>query len=118
MKSKWSQRKHFLAKQRSVISGYKRREAPTERDQSTAKRSRKLSKRQISICLGGSEDKQLLTEQLTNAQNMVKKLRTENLNLKTKLGNTEQNEELKTTVKRLQQEQFSFSNLINPLTPE
>ena len=79
MKSKWSQRKLFLAKWCSVISGYKRRKAPTERDQPTAKRSRKLSKQQLSICLGGSEDKQLLTEQLTNAQNMVKKLRSENL---------------------------------------
>lgn len=66
------------------------------------------------------EDKQLLTEQLTNAQDMVKKLRTENLSLKIKLRNIEQtqkntnkqNEELKIAVKRLQQEQFSYSNLI------
>jgi len=66
------------------------------------------------------EDKQLLTEQLTNAQDMVKKLRTKNLSLKVKLRNIEetqqnpnkQNEELKIAVKRLQQEQFSYSNLI------
>ena len=66
------------------------------------------------------EDKQLLNEQLIDAQNMVKKLRTENLSLKIKLRNTEQtqqnakkqNEELKTVVKRLQDEQFSYSNLI------
>ena len=71
--------------------------------------------------MGASEeDKQLLTEQLTNAQDMVKKLRTENLSLKIKLRNIEQtqqnmkkqNEELKIAVKRLQQEQFSYSNLI------
>ena len=67
------------------------------------------------------EDKQLLlTEQPTNAQDMVKKLRTENLSLKIKLQNIEQtqqnakkqNQELKTVVKRLQEEQFSYSNLI------
>ena len=72
--------------------------------------------------MGASEeDKQLLlTEQPTNAQDMVKKLRTENLSLKIKLQNIEQtqqnakkqNEELKTVVKRLQEEQFSYSNLI------
>ena len=47
-----------------------------------------------------------MTEQLTNAQAMVKKLRTENLSLKIKLQNIEQtqqnakkqNEELKTVV--------------------
>ena len=62
------ERKLFLAKQCSVISGSKKREAPTGRDQPTAKRSRKLSKRQLSTCLGASEeDKQLLTEQLNNA---------------------------------------------------
>ena len=51
---------------------------------------------------------------------MVKKLRTENLSLKMKLRNIEQtqqnakkqNEELKTVVKRLQEEQFSYSTLI------
>ena len=51
---------------------------------------------------------------------MVKKLRTENLSLKIKLRNIEQtqqnikkqNEELNIAVKRLQQEQFSYSNLI------
>ena len=51
---------------------------------------------------------------------MVKKLRTENLSLKIKLRNIEQtqqnakkqNEELKTVVKRLQEDQFSYSNLI------
>ena len=50
----------------------------------------------------------------------LKKLRTENLSLKIKLRNIEQtqqnakkqNEELKTVVKRLQEEQFSYSNLI------
>ena len=113
------ERKLFLAKRCSVISGSKKRQAPTERDLPTAKRSRKLSKRQLSIRLGASEeDKQLLTEQLTNAQDMVKKLRTENL--KIKLRNIEQtqqnakkhNEELKTVVKRLQEEQFSYSYLI------
>ena len=66
------------------------------------------------------EDKQLLTEHPTNAQNTVKKLRIENLSLKVKLRNIEQtqqnakkqNEELKTVVKRLQEEQFSYSILI------
>ena len=66
------------------------------------------------------EDKQLFIEQPTNAQNMVKKLRTENLSLKVKLRNIEQtlqnakkqNDELKTVVKRLQEEQFSYSILI------
>ena len=61
-----------------------------------------------------------MTEQPTNAQDMVKKLRTENLSLKLILQNIEQtqqnakkqNEELKTVVKRLQEEQFSYSNLI------
>ena len=75
--------------------------------------------------MGASEeDKQLLTEQLTNAQDMVKKLRTENLSLKIKLRNIEQtrqninkqNEELKIAVKRLQQEQFTYSNLIKKPT--
>ena len=89
--------------------------------QTTAKRSRKLSKRQLSTLLGASEeDKQLLTD----AQDMVKKLRTENLSLKIKLQNIEQtrqninkqNEELKIGVKRLQQEQFSYSNLIKKPT--
>ena len=115
------ERKLFLTKRCSVISGSKKRQAPTERDLPTAKRSRKLSKRQLSTRLGASEeDKQLLNEQLTDAQDMVKKLRTENLNLKIKLRNIEQtqqnakkqNEELKTVVKRLQEEQFSYSNLI------
>ena len=80
------ERKLFLAKRCSVISGSKKRKAPAERDQPTAKRSRKLSKRQLSTRLGTSEeDKQLLTEQLTNAQDMVRRLRTENLSLKIKL---------------------------------
>ena len=65
--------------------------------------------------MGASEeDKQLLTEQLTNAQDMVKKLSTENLSLKIKLQNIEQtqqnakkqNEELKTVIKG-----FKKSNL-------
>ena len=115
------ERKLFLAKRCSVISGSKKRQAPTERDLPAAKRSRKLSKRQLSTRLGASEeDKQLLNEQPIDAQNMVKKLRTENLRLKIKLRNIEQtqqnakkqNEELKTVVKRLQDEQFSYSNLI------
>ena len=115
------ERKLFLAKRCSAISGSKTRQAPTERDLPTAKRSTKLSKRQLSTRLGASEeDKQLLTEQLTNAQDMVKKLRTENLSLKIKLRNIEQtlqnakkqNEELKTVVKRLQEQQFSYFNLI------
>ena len=106
------ERKLFLAKRCSVISGSKKRKAPTERDQPTAKRSRKLSKRQLSTLLGASEeDKQLLTD----AQDMVKKLRTENLSLKIKLQNIEQtrqninkqNEEVKIGVKRLQQEQLA-----------
>ena len=50
----------------------------------------------------------------------VKKLRTENLSLKIKLRNIEQtqqnakkqNEELTTVVKSLQEEQFSYSNLM------
>ena len=109
------ERKRFLVKRCSVISGSKKRQAPTERDLPTAKRSRKLSKRQLSTRLGASEeDKQLLPEQLTNAQDMVKKLRTENLSLKIKLRNIEQtqqnakkqNEELKTVVKG-----FKKSNL-------
>ena len=66
----------------------------------------------MSTRLGASEeDKQLLTEQLTNAQDMVKKLRTENLSLKIKLQSLEQaqqntnkqNEELNFALKRLQQ---------------
>ena len=53
----------------SVISGSKKRQAPTERDLPTAKRSRKfISKRQLSTRLGAlEEDKQLFTEQPTNA---------------------------------------------------
>jgi len=39
------------------------------------------------------EDKQLLTEQLTNAQDMVKKRRTENLSLKIILRNIEQTQQ-------------------------
>ena len=61
-----------------------------------------------------------MTEQLTNAQDMAKTLRTENFSLKIKLQNIEQtrqninkeNKELKIAVKRLQQEKFSYSNLI------
>ena len=89
------ERKRFLAKRCSVISGSKKRQAPTERDLPTTKRSRKLSKRQLSTHLGASEeDKQLLlTEQPTNAQDMVKKLRTENFSLKVKLGNIEQTQQ-------------------------
>ena len=121
MKSKQSRKETFSGKRGSVISGSRKRQAPTERDLPTAKRSRKLSKRQLSTRLGASEeDEQLLTEQLTNAQDMVKKLRAENLTLKIKLRNIEQtqqnakkqNEELKTVVKRLQEVQFSYSNLI------
>ena len=108
------QRKRFLAKRCSVILS-KKRQAPTERDLPTTKRSRKLSKRQLSTRLGAlEEDKQLFTEQPTNAQNMVKKLRTENFSLKVQLRNIEQtqqhakkqNEELKTVVKG-----FKKSNL-------
>ena len=115
------ERKLFLAKRCSVISGSKKGQVPTERDLPTAKRSRKLSRRQLSTRLGASEEnKQLLTEQLPNAQDMVKKLKTENLSLKIKLRNIEQtqqnakkqNEELKTVVKRLEEELFSYSNLI------
>ena len=47
---------------------------------------------------------------------MVKKLRTENLSLKIKMRNVEQmtkrNEEMKMTIKILQQEQLIYSNLI------
>ena len=51
---------------------------------------------------------------------MVKKLRTENLSLRIKMRNieqlqqktTERNEELKMTIKMLQQEQLVYSNLI------
>ena len=115
------ERNLFLAKRCSVISGSKKRQDPTERDLLTAKRSMKLSKRPLSTRLGASEeDKQLLTEQPTYAQYMVKKRRSENLSLKIRLRNIEQtqqnakkqNEELKTVVKRLQEEQFSYSNLI------
>ena len=110
-----------MAKRCSVISGSKKRQAPTKRDLPTAKRSWKLSKRQLSTRLGAlEEDKQLLTEQPTNAQDMVKKLRTENLSLKIKSRNIEQtqqnakkqNEELKTVVKSLEEEQLSYSILI------
>ena len=88
------ERKRFLAKRCSVISGSKKRQAPAERDLPTTKRSRKLSKRQLSTRLRASEeDKQLLTERPTNAQNMVKKLRTENLSLKVKLRNIEQTQQ-------------------------
>lgn len=75
--------------------------------------------------MGASEeDKQLLTKQLTNAKDMVKKLRTENRSLKIQLLNVDQtrqsinkqNEELKIAVKRLQQEQFSYSSLIKKPT--
>ena len=63
------ERKLFLAKRCSLISGSKKRQAPTERDLPTANRSRKLSKRKLSTRLGAlGEDKQP-----TNAQNMVKK---------------------------------------------
>jgi len=67
------------------------------------------------------EDKQKLAEQLTNVQDMVKKLRTENLSLKIKMRNiqlniekkqqktTKRNEELKITTKMLQQEQLIYS---------
>ena len=64
------------------------------------------------------EDKQLLTEQLINAQEMAKILMTENLSLNCDTlprpckNTNKQNEELKIAVKRLQQEQFSYSNLI------
>ena len=72
----------------------KNRQAPTGRDLPTAKRSRKLSRRQLSTRLGASEgDKQLLTKQPTNSQDMVKKLRTENLSLKIKLRNIEQTQQ-------------------------
>ena len=63
------------------------------------------------------EDKQKLGEQLTNVQDTVKKLRTENLSLKIKMQNiekiqqktTKRNEELKITTKMLQQEQLIYS---------
>lgn len=52
----------------------KKRQAPIERDLPTAKRLRKLSKRQFSTRLRASEeDKQVLNKQLTNAHDMVKK---------------------------------------------
>lgn len=116
------ERKLFLAKRLSVISGSKKRKAPTERDEQTPKKPRNLSKRQLSTRLNASEeDKERLTEQLTSAQDMVKKLRTENLSLKIKMRNieqtqqktTKQNEELKIAIKRLQQEQLKYSNVIN-----
>ena len=54
----------------------------------------KLSKRQLPTRLGALEqDEQLLSEQRTNAQDMVKKLRTENLNLKIKIRNIEQTQQ-------------------------
>ena len=65
----------------------RKRKAPTERGnfQPVAKKPKDLSKRQLSSCLRASkEDKQKLAEQLTDAQGMVKKLRTENLSLKIK----------------------------------
>ena len=92
----------FLAKRCSVISGSKKRQAPTERDLPTAKRSRKFTKRQLSTRLGASgEDKQLSTKQLTNAQAMVKKLRTGNLSLKLKLQNIEQTQQNAKKISRL-----------------
>ena len=73
------ERKLFLAKRLSVISVSKKRKAPTERDEQTPEKPRNLSKRQLSTRLDASgEDKERLTEQLTNAEDMVKKLRTEN----------------------------------------
>ena len=78
-------KKRLLELSPPVFLDLKKRKAPTARDQPTAKWARKVSKRQLSTRLGASEeDKQLLTEQLTNAQDMVKKLRTENLSLKIK----------------------------------
>ena len=71
----------------------RKRKAPAERYnfQPAAKKPKDLSKRQLSTCLRASEeDKQKLAEQLTNAQDMVKKLRTENLRLKIKMRNIEQ----------------------------
>ena len=54
----------------------------------------KLSKRPLSTRLGASEeDKQLLTEQPTYAQYMVKKRRSENLSLKIRLRNIEQTQQ-------------------------
>ena len=85
------ERKFFLAKGMSGNS--RKRKAPAERDnfQPAAKKPKDLSKRQLSTCLRASEeDKQKLAEQLTNAQDMVKKLRTENLSLKIKMRNIEQ----------------------------
>ena len=77
------ERKLFLTSDVLSFLDLEKEKAPTERDLPTAKRSRNLSKRQLSTRLGASEeDKQLLTEQLTNAQDMVKKLRTENLSLR------------------------------------
>ena len=79
------ERKFFLAKGMSGNS--RKRKAPAERVnfQPAAKKLKDLSKRQLSTCLRASEgDKQKLAEQLTNAQDMVKKLRTENICLKIK----------------------------------
>jgi len=85
------ERKLFLAKGMSGNS--RKRKAPAERYnfQPAAKKPKDLSKQQLSTCLRASEeDKQKLAEQLTNAQDMVKKLRTENLRLKIKMRNIEQ----------------------------
>ena len=110
LKVRQLERKFFQAKGMSGNS--RKRKAPAERDN---------FQRQLSTCLRASEeDKQKLAEQLTNAQDMVKKLRTENLGLKIKIRNIEQiqqkttkrNEELKMTIKMLQQEQLIYSNLI------
>ena len=77
----------------------------------------RLQKRQRTCLRASEEDKQKLAEQLTNVQDMVKKLRTENLSLKIKMRNiekiqqktTKRNEELKITTKMLQQEQLIYS---------
>ena len=121
LKVRQLKRKFFLAK--GISGNSRKRKAPAERGnfQPAAKKPKDLSKRQFSTCLRASEeDKQKLAEQLTNAQDMVKKLRTENLRLKIKMRNIEQiqqkttklNDELKMTIKMLQQEQLINSNLI------
>ena len=121
LKVRQHERKFFLAK--GMSGNARKRKTPAERDnfQPAAKKPKDLCKRQLSTCLRASEeDKQKLVKQLTNAQDMVKKPRTENLSLKIKMRNIEQiqqkttkrNEELKMTIKMLQQEQLIYSNLI------
>ena len=69
LKVRQLKRRFFLAK--GMFGNSRKRKAPAERDnfQPAAIKPNDLFKRQLSTCLGASEeDKQKLAEQLTNAQ--------------------------------------------------